>query len=174
MRITRKVVFMVLLGVAFAATAVAQNVVNFKQLQGFLPKADLAGYTKGKPGGETTSVMGMSSSEATLNYEKSAGGTIEVKIADTAGVPMAALGMGMIGMTEYENETENGYDKSIKVQGFPGTEKVERGEYKSAEISIVVAKRFMVELKCVDCDDIANLKKLVEGMDLGGLAKLAK
>jgi len=174
MKVTRKVVLLSLLCVAFVGTAVAQNVVNFKQLQGFMPKADLAGYTKGKPGGSTSSAMGMSSSEATLNYEKSGGGTIEVKISDTAGVPMAAMGLSMMGMTEYENETENGYDKTIKVQGFPGTEKVDRSESKSAEISVVVAKRFMVELRCVDCDDIASLKKLVEGMDLAGLAKLAK
>ncbi len=174
MRVSRKVALVSFLCVAFAMTTMAQEIVNFKQLQGFLPKADLAGYTKGKPGGGTSKAMGMATSEASLNYEKSGGGTIEIRIQDTAGVPMAAMGLSMIGMTEYENETENGYDKTIKVQGFPGTEKVERGEYKSAEISVVVAKRFMVELKCVDCDDIANLKKLVEGMDLGGLAKLGK
>lgn len=173
MRITLKVAFVSALCLAFAGTALAQDVVNFKKLQEFLPQADLAGYAKGKPGGSTSKAMGMSTSEATLSYEKSGGGTIEVSIQDTAGVPMAAMGLAMIGMTEYENETENGYEKSIKVQGFPGTEKVERGEYKSAEISVVVAKRFMVELKCDDCDDIANLKKLVESMDLGGLAKLA-
>jgi len=173
MRINRRVVFVSLLCVAFAISAAAQNIVNFKQLQGFLPKADLAGYTKGKPGGSTSSAMGMSSSEATLKYAKTEESWIEVKISDTAGVPMAAMGLAMVGMTEYENETETGYDKTIKVQGFPGTEKVERGEYKSAEISVVVAKRFMVELKCEACDDISNLKKLVESMDLGGLAKLA-
>jgi hypothetical protein len=160
MRITRKIVLVSLLCVAFAATAMAQEIVSFKALQQFLPKADLAGYTKGKPGGESSKAMGMATSEATLTYQKSDGGTIEVNIQDTAGVPMAAMGLSMVGMTEYENETENGYDKTVKVQGFPGTEKVERGEYKSAEISVVV-KRFVVELKCVDCDDIANLKKLL-------------
>ena len=174
MRITRKAVFVSLLCVAFAGPAMAQEIVNFKQMQEFLPKADLAGYTKGKPGGETTKAMGMASSQATLRYEKSDEAAIVITISDTAGVAMAAMGLGMIGMMEYENETENGYDKSVKVQGFPGTEKVERGESPSADIMVVVAKRFMVELKCEGCDDIANLKKLVESMDLAGLAKLAK
>ncbi|MDH4272979.1 MAG: hypothetical protein OEW18_13485 [Candidatus Aminicenantes bacterium] len=173
MRITLKVVFVSALCLAFAVTAMAQEMVNFKKLQEFLPKIELSGYTKGKPGGETTKAFGMAASEATLRYKKSEESGIEVKISDTAGVPMAAMGLAMVGMTEYENETENGYEKTIKVLGFPGTEKVDRGEYKSAEISIVVAKRFMVELNCEGCDDIANLKKLVESMDLGGLAKLA-
>jgi hypothetical protein len=154
-----------------AATALAQQKpVHFKQLQGFLPKIDIAGFTKGKPGGQTSTAMGMSTSEATLEYTKGEE-TIEVKISDMAGVPFAAVGASMMGMTEFENQTENGYEKSVKIQGFPGTEKVETGEYKSAEISLVVANRFMVELKGNGMSDAAILRKLIDSMNLAELAK---
>ncbi len=152
-----------------------QKVVNFKKLQEFLPKIDLPGFTKGKPGGSTSSAMGMSSSEATLTYEKSGGDnppSIEIKIADTAGVPFAQMGLQMVGTMEYENQTENGYEKSVKIQGFGGTEKVNNSEdEKSAEIMLVGGGRFTVELRAQFTSEVALLHKLLESMNLGELAK---
>lgn len=170
----RKAIGIILVaGVCFflAATAVAQQKpVHFKQLQQFLPKIDLAGFTRGKPGGQTSTAMGMSTSEATVEYTKG-DETMEIKISDIAGIPFAAAGAAMLGMTEYENQTENGYEKSVKIQGYPGTEKVDNGEYKSAEISLFVASRFMVEVKGSGMSDVATLRKLVDSMNLAELAK---
>jgi hypothetical protein len=150
-----------------------QATVNFKDLQKFLPTVDLSGFTKGKPGGQTSTMLGMSSSEATLMYRKG-DENIEVKITDMAGVPFASMGAAIIGATEFENQTENGYEKSIKIQGFGGSEKVETGEYKSAEINVFVAKRFVVNLQARGIGDAALLHKLIDGMNLGDLAKLAQ
>jgi hypothetical protein len=163
-----------------AAVALAQSkVVPFKQLQQFLPKIDLSGFKKGKPQGESSTMLGMSSSEASINYEKAVSEeltqTIEVKISDTAGVPMAAMGLSMLGLTEFSNETEDGYEKSVKIHGFPGTEKVRTtSDEKSAEISLVVANRFMVTLNAYGTSEVALLRKLLDDMNLAELAKLAK
>jgi len=100
--------------------------------------------------------------------------TIEVNISDMAGIPFAAAGVAMLGDTEFENQTETGYEKSVKMQGFPGTEKVENGEYKSAEINLVVANRFMIKVNSSGMSDAAVLRKLIDGMNLGDLAKLAQ
>ncbi len=171
----RKVIGIVMVSVVccfLAATALAQQKpVHFKQLQEFLPKIDISGFTRGKPGGQTSTAMGMSTSEATVEYTKGEE-TIEIKISDVAGIPFAAAGAAMLGMTEFENQTENGYEKSVKIQGFPGTEKVDNGEYKSAEISLFVGSRFMVELRSSGMSDAAILRKLVDSMNLAGLAKL--
>jgi len=152
-----------------------QKVVNFKKLQEFLPKIDLPGFTKGRPGGSTSAAMGMSTSEATLTYIKGSGDsppTIEIKIADTAGVPFAQMGLQMMGTMEYENQTENGYEKSIKIQGFAGTEKVNNSEdEKSAEIMLVVGGRFTVELRAQFTSEVDLLRKLLDSMNLGELAK---
>ncbi|MEW5817664.1 MAG: hypothetical protein AB1798_20005 [Spirochaetota bacterium] len=178
MRTVAKGILVSLICASLALTGMAQQqTIGFKKLQEFLPKIDLSGYSKGKPGGQTSKAMGMSVSEATLRYEKSEGDieiSIEIKIQDTAGVPFLSMGLGMIGSTEFENETEDGYEKSVKIQGHPGTEKVQRGEYKSAEVTIAVASRFLIELKCHECDDVGSLRKLADSMDLNGLAKLAQ
>lgn len=151
----------------------AQKTVSFKKLQEFLPKVDLSGFSRLKPGGETSSAMGMSTSEAHVTYEKGDDISIEVKITDIAGVPMAQMGLSMMGMTEFENETENGYEKSVKVQGFPGTEKVDNSEdNKSCEVMLFVGNRFTVELMGRGTSEAALLHKLLDDMKLGDLSKL--
>jgi len=150
-----------------------QKTVSFKKLQEFLPKVDLSGFSRLKPGGETSSAMGMSTSEAHVTYEKGDDISIEVKITDIAGVPMAQMGLSMMGMTEFENETENGYEKSVKVQGFPGTEKVDNSEdNESCEVMLFVGNRFTVELEGRGTSDASLLHKLLEDMKLGDLSKL--
>jgi hypothetical protein len=161
-----------------AAGQTQQKAISFKRLQEFLPKADLAGFTRQKPGGETSSAMGMSTSEARVLYEKGSGDnpvTIEVKISDMAGVPFAQMGAAVLGMTEFENETETGYEKSVKVQGFPGTEKVDNSEdNKSATIQLFVGNRFSVELTGTGISEAALLHKLLDDMKLADLAKLTQ
>jgi hypothetical protein len=174
MRKTIGFLTVVLMVVSFMGVLQAQSkAVNFKDLQKFMPTADVPGFTKGKPGGQTSSAMGMSTSEATLKYLKG-DETIEITITDMAGIPFASAGMAMLGATEFENQTENGYEKSVKILGFPGTEKVDNGEYKSAEIEIVVASRFMVKAQGSGMSDAAVLHKLIESMNLAELAKLAQ
>jgi hypothetical protein len=164
------------IAVGLVSTLAAQQpTVNFKKLQAFLPTADLPGFTKGKPSGQTSTAMGMSSSEATLRYEKSGGDnppSIEVKISDMAGVPFGQLGAQIMGATEFENQTDTGYEKSVKVQGFGGTEKVENtADSKSAQITLFVGGRFMVELRAENTAEVAFLHKLLESMKLADLAK---
>jgi hypothetical protein len=178
MRKTVGVVVVLALSFVFiSAQQTQQKVVSFKKLQEFLPKIELADFTKGKPTGETNSMMGMSTSEATVRYEGKGGGdeapSIEVKISDLAGVPFAQIGMSMMGGQEFENETESGYEKSVKVQGFPGTERVEKTEdNKEAHLQLLVGNRFMIEFDGRGTSDIALIKKLVDSMNLGELAKV--
>jgi hypothetical protein len=164
--------------VFLAAGQTQQKVISFKRLQEFLPKIDLSGFTRLKPGGETTSAMGMSTSEAHITYEKGSGDnpiTIEVKITDMAGVPFAQIGASLMGITEFENETETGYEKSIKIQGYSGTEKVDNSEdNKSAEIQLFVGSRFSIELRGSGTSEAALLHKLLDDMKLGELAKLTQ
>src|SRR4030067_3684383 len=94
----KRIAFFLILaaGGFFLLTAqTTQKPVSFKKLQEFLPKSDLSGFNRLKPGGETSSAMGMSTSEAHVTYEKGGGDnsiTIEVKINDVAGVPFAPVG----------------------------------------------------------------------------------
>jgi opacity protein-like surface antigen len=162
-------------GSSLAASQAAQKVVSFKKLQEFLPKVDLSGFSRTKPGGETSSAMGMSTSQAFVTYKKGDDVSIEVKISDISGVPFAQMGASVIGMTEFETETETGYEKSVKVQGFAGTEKVDNSEdSKSCEIMLFVANRFQVELRGSGTSDAALLHKLLDDMKLGDLSKISQ
>lgn len=170
--------FLTIVVILLNANQSQSKVVNFRKLQEFLPKTELAGFARQKPAGETTSAFGMSSSEAYVLYEKGSGDnvvSIEVKISDLAGVPFGQMGASMIGAMEFENETETGYEKSVQVQGFRGTEKVDRSEEnRSSEIQLLVGNRFLVELKGSGTSDIALLHKLLNDMKLGELAKLSQ
>ncbi len=174
MRKTMALIVMAFMCCALVVTGQAQQkTVNFRELQKFLPTADVPGFTKGKPGGQTSSAMGMSTSEATLHYVNG-NDRIEVTITDMAGIPFASMGVSMMGAAEFENQTENGYEKSVKIGGFSGTEKVDNGQYKSAEISLFVANRFMVKVAGHGTSDVALLRKLIESINLADLAKLVQ
>lgn len=156
----------------------SRQVVGFKKLQDFLPKIDLAGFTRQKPAGETTSAFYLITSEAHVTYEKGSGDnliSIEVKITDIAGIPFGRMDAFMVGMMEFENETENGSKKSIQVQGFKGTEKVDRIEdNESAETQLSVGNRFLVELRGSGISEVALLHKLLNDMKLADLARLGQ
>lgn len=173
----RKMIGLVMMGVvccSLVATGQAQTkTVHFKELQKFLPTMDVPGFTKGKPGGQTSSVMGMSTSEATLRYGRDEE-SLEISIQDMAGIPFASMGASLMGAAEFENQTDDGYEKSVKIQGFAGTEKVETGENKSAEINLFIANRFMVKVSSSGLSDASLLRKLIDGMNLSGLAKLTQ
>ena len=52
----------------------------------------------------------------------------------------------------YEKETETGYEKAVKVAGFPGLEKWNT-ESKDGELTLVASKRYIVELEGDRIDD---------------------
>jgi len=83
------------------------------------------------------------------------------------------MGAQVMGAMEFENETATGYEKSVKVQGMPGTEKVDNSEDdKSAEIMLFVGGRFSVEIRAQGTAEVALLHKLLDSMNLADLAKL--
>ncbi|MEW6062140.1 MAG: hypothetical protein AB1600_09405 [Bacteroidota bacterium] len=152
-----------------------QKVVHFKKLQSFLPTTTLPGYMRGKPTGSTQKNMGFSSSEASVRYEKATDSTtysIEIKIVDMSLIPYAAWAMAYQQM-DFENETEDGYEKSVTVaKKYKGIEKANTGDYESCSLNFAVGNRFHVEMEASGLDDVKILYSLVDAMDLDKLAKL--
>ena len=68
----------------------------------------------------------------------------------------------------YEKETETGYEKAVKVAGFPGLEKWNTSS-KDGELTLVANKRYIVELEGNDIADPKVLHQLAEAMSLGKL-----
>jgi hypothetical protein len=69
----------------------------------------------------------------------------------------------------YEKETQDGYEKSVKVGEHPGWEKWNT-EAKDGELNAVVAKRFLLTL---DGNGIESTKVLYDLAQATDLAKLA-
>lgn len=175
MRISMIVVCIGILTLLTIAQDQQPKIVHFKKLQEFLPSQQIEGFKRTKPIGSTQKTMGLSASEASVRYEKiddEAGQNIEVKIVDMSLIPFAAWAMAYQQM-EYENETEEGYEKSVTVaKEYKGLEQVSNGESKSCSLNFAVGNRYHVEIDAYGFDDIKILYTLVESMKLDTLAKL--
>ncbi len=169
--------------VVLSATVVAQpKVVHFKKLQECLPTKDFEGLKRAKPTGTTQTAMGMSTSEASVRYSREEMGdsevpdttqpkSIEVKIADMVMMPYALMAFGY--QQGYENESEEGYEKSVTVkEKYKGLEEAKTGDYKSCKLSFGVANRYIVTVETHGYPDNKILATVLGAMDLTKLEKL--
>jgi hypothetical protein len=71
----------------------------------------------------------------------------------------------------YEKETEDGYEKSVKVGEYPGWEKWNSGS-KDGELNAVVGKRFLLTLEGNGLESTKVLYDLAQATDLAKLAAM--
>lgn len=161
--------------------------IHFKKLQECLPTAAIPEFQREKPTGTTQTSMGMSTSEASVRYtsipkpdslvtedaEAEPTISVSVKIVDLVSMPYALAVFSM--QQDYENETEEGYEKSVTISGtYKGIEKARTSEGgESCEVSFGVANRFMVTIEIDGKNDQAFLQKVVTMTDLSKLETLA-
>lgn len=151
------------------------KVVHFKKLQPFLPTLSVEGFTRLKPTGTTSKAMGYSVSEAGVQYEKATDSitySIVIKIVDMSLMPAATWAM-MYQQMDFENETEDGYEKTVEIMpGMKGIEKANTGDDKSCSLNFAVSNRFHVAMDANGFDDTKTLYALVKSMNLDKLSKL--
>lgn len=148
--------------------------VDFRTLKEMLPDAVGAMKRKSQEGQKQ---MGMS--EASGDYsEENGDSSLTIKITDPGNMrAMMAGGAAMAFSMDLDKETDTGYEKNIKFQGYAAHEKMEGT---SGEITVLVGDRFMVEVRGsnVKVDQMkaalgaVGLKKL-EGMKDEGVEKTA-
>lgn len=138
--------------------------VSFRDLQTSF--VDLSGWEKMKATGETMTAP-FKISTAGVRYKKG-DAEIRVKITDSAYNALMLLPFSWVTNTGYEKETETGYEKAVKIAGFPGLEKWNT-ESKDGELTLVANKRYIVELEGNDIDDTKVLHQLAESMALSKL-----
>ena len=149
-------------GVANGGTTV--DPLPFRDLQ--VSFADLDGWEKMKPTGETMTAP-FKISNAAVRYKKG-DAEIRVKITDSAYNALMLVPFSWVTNTGYEKETETGYEKAVKVAGFPGLEKWNT-DGKDGELTLVANKRYIVEIEGDDIDDTKVLHQLAESMALSKL-----
>ena len=123
------------------------EVVNFRKLKELLPEElDEMGRTSSS--GEKTNSFGIKVSQAEGKYNSEDNQqSIHIQIMDLGSMK------GLAGMTafawswaEIDKETDNGYERTFEYRGHKAYEKYNT-ENKDGEVQVMVAKRFMVEVK---------------------------
>jgi hypothetical protein len=144
------------------------EVVNFRDLKKLLP-GEFAGVDQTETGGETTGMMGFSISTANAEYVDG-DQRVEVNIVDSGGMGTFIMAQAAWANMTVDRETNDGYERTTKIDGYPGFEKVEDNGAR-AELNVLVGKRFIVSVqgRNVDMDD---LKKSLKKIDLDKLASM--
>lgn len=176
----RKLAFFVFLFTLVSGSFAQTKLVHFRKLQQFLPQGELQGFTRAKPTGTTQTIMGMSMSNAGVDYnsippetpnDSTVSVSIRVNIQDASFMPYVLTQFAVL-QQDYESENENGYEKAFKVKDiYPGRLSVRTNDYKSCKAEFALANRFFVTLEIQGSSDLALLNKVVGLMDLEGLSK---
>jgi hypothetical protein len=139
--------------------------VSFRDLQTAF--GDLKGWEKGKPTGERMTAP-VAFSEASVTYRQG-DASIDAKIVDSGFNQILMAPFTMFLSAGYEKETEDGYEKSVKVGEHPGWEKW-NSQGKDGELNAVVAKRFLLTLEGNGIESTKVLYDLAQATDLAKLA----
>ena len=143
-------------------------VVDFKNLQGMLP-ASLPGMKRSFAEGENQGALGVKTSSAKADYTANDGSGVHLEISDISGVSgLMDLAGGLIQSTT--SESDRGYEKDVVIGGRTVHEKYDAPAKKS-ELSIIVAKRFSVDLNGSGVD-MKSLEQALGQVDLARLESM--
>jgi len=148
-----------------ASTLVAP--VSIQTLLALLPQP--FGWQLEKPTGERMTAP-MAFADASVRMMKG-DATVTVKITDTALNQTLFEPFAVFLKGNYERKTDHGYEKSIAIGESPGGERWDSGTM-TGNLTIVVARRFVVELDGSTIDGPKVLHDILEKMDLKKLADL--
>jgi hypothetical protein len=124
--------------------------VDYRQLRDLLP-ASLPGMTRTNATGEKSAAMGMQVSTAQGQYSSDGGSSIAIEITDIGSLSgLAAMAYGWA-VTDYDRESDTGYEKTTTFNGFKAHEKYDKQD-KSGELSVLIGNRFIVEVEGNDVE----------------------
>jgi uncharacterized protein YceK len=144
--------------------------VDFRKLKELLPEK-AAGLARKESSGEKNGAMGFTISRAEAKYADESNTSVHVEIFDTGGVAgVATMALAAWTMADIDKETDNGYEKTTKIEGYKGYEKY-NNESKSGEINVLVGDRFVVN---VNGDNLTmdQIKSILKDINLDKLADL--
>jgi hypothetical protein len=145
--------------------------VAFRELIDFLPKT-MPGMQADEPKGETTTAGSWQYSQAEVDFRSEDGKrNADVGIFDYAHIPMLYVPFTMILNMNVARESTEGYEKSVKIGGYPAFEKWNKDG--NSEIVLLVGDRFIVKSDTRGLGE-GSARKIVEELDLKGLAAKGK
>lgn len=142
--------------------------VSFRDLQTAMP-AEVSGWQRENPTGERMTAP-FAFSQASVTFKKGEA-EIEQKIMDSGFNQLLFAPFAMFMASGYEKETQDGFERSVTINGNPGWERWDKGT-KNGELNVVVNKRFLIELEGHQIDDVKDLRAVLDKTDLAKLASL--
>ena len=143
--------------------------VDFRELKALLPE-NLGDLNRTSASGEKTSAFGIKVSEAEADYEND-DQCLNIKIMDMASMKKMVM-MAQFGwmMSDFDRETDTGYEKTMTYKGIKGLEKYDT-ESEEGEIQLFVGERFVVEVNGSNIE-MQDIKKALDRLDLKKLEGL--
>ena len=157
--------------VAFAQPQVA----GFKDLQRLLPQSEFQNFIRAKPTGETSTMMGFSTSWAEVTYRgviDSVDGTVSVKITDMLNIP-SYMSIAPALNTELDRETGSGYEKTVTYNDMKVLETCDSTS-REAKLQLTFMNRFLIEIGAEGIEDPKALYAFLDKTDLEGLKKIVQ
>jgi len=167
---------LLLIPLFFSVSAEAQpQVVNFKELQQFLPQGNLGTYVRGKTDGETSTMMGFTTSWSQVTYSSSSDScrcTVSIKITDMLNIPsymsIAPSTSGSSGL-----QVVSGYRKTVVYNNLSVVETFDSTSHQ-AKLQVTLATRFLVEIIGEGISNPMTLYSFLDKTDLDGLKRIAQ
>ncbi len=160
---------MAALNMLFGGAIGTNQVVHQSELKALLP-ATFAGMKRVNVETGKIPALGMNISYAEADYEND-DARVQAKISDIGGMGefMKMAEYGWL-QSEIERESEDGYERTTRVAGFPAQESYENTS-RSGRLQIMVDSRFMVELSG-DGVEMSTIMDLATAIDLKKLQSL--
>jgi hypothetical protein len=149
---------------------------NFKELQKFLPSS-VSGYTTEEPAGESVNMSGLSFSQASGKFSRTAGDgsseDITVEIMDYNAQSALFTAAAFWWISGFSREDGNGFERGFDpgVANCYGYEKYTKAS-KEAELTLAVGYRFIVVIKGDNQNNTEFLKSIAKSMNLNAMAGL--
>lgn len=146
--------------------------VDFRTLKDMLPSS-VAGLDQHEAMGEKVGASGFNSSHAEAEYYlEDDPRRIHIKIMDVGSMTsMVAFGMSWLNLS-IDKESSNGFERTTKIGGHPALQKFEKnGDYSSGETQVVVANRYIVEVKGTNVP-FSDIEAAVKSIDLNKLESM--
>lgn len=144
------------------------EVVDYQKLKDYLP-GRLAGMKQEDLSGEKTSAMGFRFSMAEATYRDKER-EVEVSISDFGGIGILKATMAAWTTMDYERESDDGYERTTTIEGYPAFEKFNRSTG-DAEAGILVDDRFILSLDARNISE-KDFARIIDQLDPARLARV--
>ncbi len=144
------------------------EVVDFRELKKLMPDR-IAGMKQTSSTGEKTGMLGFKFSTAKAEYEDG-DQSMEMSITDVAGIGLLTASMAAWTNMDMDRETENGYERTTRIDGHPAFEKWD-GDRKRGELSVLVDDRYIISIEGRNVAE-KDLRKAMDGINLNRLGRL--